>query len=80
MLLTFDTQKFMETGIGLYDYMILVMYEKKDYWTGVELSQHLSITERTCLAKRKWLVHFGWLEQHGIRFYPSVKTKQLIAA
>ena len=80
MLLTFDTEKLMGTGLGLYDYMVLVMYEKKDNWTARELCGHLPITERTCYAKRKLLVDFGWLVQHGEFFYPSDKSKQLIAA
>lgn len=80
MLLTFDTEKFTETNLGLYDYMILVMYKEKDDWLARDLSQHLSITERTCYAKRKLLVEFGWLIQHGMFFYLSDKTKHLIAA
>lgn len=80
MQLTFDTEKFMETNLGLYDYMILVMYEQNTRWTAKELSKHLSITERTCYAKRKALIEQGWLNEWGVHYLLSEKYKMLVAA
>jgi hypothetical protein len=80
MLLTFDTNKYLETNLGLYDYMILVMYSQQDNWTAQQISKHLGITVRTAYAKRHLLVSLGWLTQVGVNHYISNKTRQLIAA
>lgn len=81
MILTLDTNKYVESGIGLYDYAILLMYEKKDDLTAHILAKHLGLTLRTCYAKRKWLVDMGWLRIDDFRYYYlTEKTKQLLAA
>lgn len=80
MLLCYDTEKFIDTGLGLHDYMILVLYKIKDDYTAFDISKMIGITERTCYRKRKDLVYMGWLIQHGFQFYLSDKTKLLIAA
>lgn len=80
MILTLDTDKFRETGLRLYDYAMLLLYAQRDYYTAKELALALNVTERTALEKRSWLTEFGWLTQHGSRFYLSTSSKQAIAA
>lgn len=80
MILTFDTDKFRETGLRMYDYVMLLLYAERDYYSAKELSMALNVTERTALEKRSWLTEFGWLNQQGSRFYLSTNSKQAIAA
>jgi hypothetical protein len=80
MQLTFDTTKYLETNLGLYDYMILVMYSDGGNYTAHQIAKHLGITIRTAYAKRHSLVSLGWLTQVGVNHYISNKTRQLIAA
>lgn len=81
MILTFDTSKFIETGLGLHDYMILLLYQQKEDYTAFDLSQLIGTTERTARVKRRNLTALGYLTKFTPQQYSiTSKTKPLIAA
>ncbi len=79
MTLCFDSKKFMDSGLPLVDYMILLAYEQ-DSFVGKEIAHLFKINLRTVRYKRSELCRDGYLEKDGMQFYLTNKSRGLIAA
>lgn len=56
---------YLESGLALQEYMILLLYEQRTDWIIKELSEFLCVSERTLTRCRLGLLHKGYLIKKG---------------
>lgn len=52
---------YQQSGLGLQEYLMLLLYEQKANWKVPELAKFLSLSQRTVTRSRAFLLQMGYL-------------------